>query len=110
MSVDLEVMNYGSRTRNVGEALPPLAMQGLSKRFRQGTSTVVALEHFSLTVQPGEFVAIMGNSGSGKSTLLNLISGLTRPDEGTVRIDGEEIGAMRDPQLTRFRRRKVWRD
>jgi len=107
MSMDLEVMDRELSTNNVDVTLPPLEMHGLSKRFRQGTTTVVALEHFSMTVQPGEFVAIMGNSGSGKSTLLNLIAGLAQPDEGTVWIDGEEISAMRDPQLTRFRRSKV---
>lgn len=107
MSVDLEVMDRWSGIQRADETLPALVMHGLGKRYRQGTTSVVALEQFSMTVQPGEFVAIMGNSGSGKSTLLNLIAGLTRPDEGTVRIDGEEISAMRDPRLTHFRRCKI---
>lgn len=107
MSVDMEVTARGSVTNHASEALPALEMHGLCKRYRQGTTSVVALEQFSMTVQPGEFVAIMGNSGSGKSTLLNLIAGLTRPDEGTVRIDGQEISAMRDPRLTHFRRCKI---
>lgn len=105
--MELEVLSPQPATPRAAESVPSLEMQGLTKRFHQGTSAVVALEQFSLTAEPGEFIAVMGNSGSGKSTLLNLIAGLTRPDAGTVRIDGEPISAMRDPRLTRFRRCKI---
>lgn len=88
-------------------AVAPLEVQELTKTFRQGANTVTALCDFSLVVQPDEFVAIMGASGSGKSTLLNVMAGITRPDAGTVRIAGEEMTTMRDPQLTRFRRRHI---
>jgi putative ABC transport system ATP-binding protein len=65
------------------------------------------LDGVSLTLNAGEYVAIMGDSGVGKSTLLNLIAGLERPDAGTVRIDGEEVSALDDDGATLLRRRHV---
>lgn len=85
----------------------PLVVQGVTKQFRQGTSTVEALKDVSLTVKPGEFVAVMGASGSGKSTLLHVMSGLTRPDEGNVLIEDQNIGSLSDRRLTQFRRRRI---
>lgn len=85
----------------------PLRVEGVTKRFRQGASTVEALKDVSLAVQPGEFVAVMGASGSGKSTLLHVLAGLTRPDAGRVLVEGEDIGALSDRRLTRFRRRRI---
>ena len=85
----------------------PLEVRGVTKRFRQGASTVEALRDVSLTVQPGEFVAVMGASGSGKSTLLHVMAGLTRPDAGRILVEGEDIGVLSDRRLTRFRRRRV---
>ena len=61
----------------------------------------------SLSVQSGEFVAMMGPSGSGKSTLANIIGGLDRPDHGDVVVDGENLAGMRDNELSRFRNEKV---
>jgi putative ABC transport system ATP-binding protein len=66
-----------------------------------------ALCGVSLTVQPGEFVAVMGPSGSGKSTLLNLIAGLDRPSGGTVVVDGVDLATLGEAALARFRRRRV---
>jgi len=86
---------------------PPLCVENLTKRFRQGTATVEALRNISLTIQRGEFVAVMGASGSGKSTLLHVIAGLTRPDEGRVLVDGQDLSAMPDRRLTLFRRRHI---
>ena len=60
-----------------------------------------------LTVARGEFVAVMGASGSGKSTLLHLLAGLTSPTEGTVEIEGRDLGKMGDRELTLFRRRRI---
>lgn len=85
----------------------PLLIENLSKSFPQGDKQVLALKGVTASVGQSEFVAIMGASGSGKSTLLNLIAGITQPDEGRVLIDGTEISALRDPELTRFRRRKI---
>ena len=88
-------------------ASPPLTVERLTKRFRQGIVTVEALRETSLTVNRGEFVAVMGASGSGKSTLLHLMAGLTRPDEGRILVDGQDLAAMPDYQLTLFRRRRI---
>jgi len=79
----------------------------LTKRFRQGNTIVEALKEISLTIERGQFVAVMGASGSGKSTLLHVIAGLTRPDEGRVLVDGQDLSAMSDRRLTHFRRRRI---
>lgn len=88
-------------------AASPLRVESLAKRFRQGSTTVEALKNISLTVERGQFVAVMGASGSGKSTLLHVMAGLTRPDEGRVLVDGDDLSAMSDYQLTLFRRRRI---
>ncbi len=86
---------------------PPLQAEQLTKRFRQGSATIEALKEISLTVQRGEFVAVMGASGSGKSTLLHVMAGLTRPDAGRAVVDGQDLSALSDYQLTLFRRRHI---
>lgn len=86
---------------------PPVEVKGLTKRFKQGSTVVEAIHNVSLTVTPGEFVAIMGASGSGKSTLLHVIAGLTSQDAGDVWIDGTDLSRLSDGRLTRFRRRKI---
>ncbi|MEG3074371.1 MAG: ABC transporter ATP-binding protein, partial [Ruthenibacterium sp.] len=65
------------------------------------------LDGVNLTVENGEFVAIVGTSGSGKSTLLHMLGGLDRPTGGSVIVDGKEIFALKDEELTIFRRRKI---
>ncbi|MBN2021832.1 MAG: ABC transporter ATP-binding protein [Pirellulales bacterium] len=92
---------------NTSQQLPPLVVENLSKRFRQGTAVIEALRGASLAVRRGEFVAVMGASGSGKSTLLHVMAGLTRPDGGRVLVGGQDLSAMRDHELTLFRRRHV---
>lgn len=86
---------------------PPLQIEQLTKRFRQGHTTIAALQGVSLTIQRGQFVAVMGASGSGKSTLLHVIAGLTRPDAGRVLVDGHDLSALPDRRLTLFRRRQI---
>ena len=86
---------------------PPLRVEGLTKRFYQGNVVVEALKGVSLTIERGEYVAVMGASGSGKSTLLHVMAGLTKPDEGRVLVDGHNLADMADAPLTRFRRRHV---
>jgi putative ABC transport system ATP-binding protein len=86
---------------------PPLVLNNVTKRFRQGESVVEALKDVSLSVKSGEFVAVMGASGSGKSTLLHVMAGLTWPDAGSVMVEGTELSQMSDAQLTRFRRRRI---
>jgi putative ABC transport system ATP-binding protein len=86
---------------------PPLHVERLTKRFRQGNTTIEALKDISLTIERGQFVAVMGASGSGKSTLLHVMAGLTRPDAGQVVVDGQDLSVMSDYQLTLFRRRHI---
>jgi putative ABC transport system ATP-binding protein len=86
---------------------PPLIVEHLAKRFRQGNTTIEALKDVTLTIERGEFVAVMGASGSGKSTLLHVIAGLTRPDEGRVLVDGQDLSALSDRRLTLFRRQHI---
>lgn len=85
----------------------PVRVEGVTKRFRQGTADVEALKDLSLTVERGEFVAVMGASGSGKSTLLHVVAGLTPPDAGEVWVDGENLPDLPDGRLTQFRRRRI---
>lgn len=81
--------------------------EGLTKIYGKGDTAVIALDHVNVSVNPGEFVAIMGPSGCGKSTLLHLLGGLDRPSEGRVLIDGASLGELEDTKLTELRRRKI---
>jgi putative ABC transport system ATP-binding protein len=80
---------------------------GLKKYFGSGEKLVKAADNISLEIKKGEFVAIIGSSGSGKTTLLHILGGLTRPDEGRVVIDGEDIYSLDEDRLTVFRRRQI---
>ena len=80
-----------------------LQLRNLAKRY--GTTAVFS--HVTLDVEPGEFVAIIGESGVGKSTLLNCMAGLDTWDEGTVRLNGQDLGAMTDDERALLRRRHV---
>ncbi len=84
-----------------------LQTNGLKKIYGKGENAVHALNGVSLSVEQGEFVAIVGTSGSGKSTLLHMLGGLDRPTEGKVIVDGKDIFALKEEALTIFRRRKV---
>ena len=84
-----------------------LETKDLRKVYGSGDTEVRALDGVYLTVEKGEFVAVVGTSGSGKSTLLHMLGGLDRPTGGTVTVDGKELSAMRDEELTIFRRRKI---
>ena len=84
-----------------------VAGRDLTKRYGEGDAAVNALRGVSLDIAPGTFTAIMGPSGSGKSTLMHVLAGLDRPTDGTVEIDGTEIGRLDDGDLTRLRRDKI---
>ncbi len=84
-----------------------LIARNLKKYYGSGESLVKAVDGISLSVQEGEFVAIVGTSGSGKSTLLHLLGGLDYADEGEVIIDGMDVLKMKDEEQTVFRRRKI---
>ena len=75
----------------------------LIKSYRRGDQIVPVLEDISLTINEGDFVALMGPSGSGKSTLLNLIAGIDTPDSGTLRIGDVDVTALSEAQLARWR-------
>jgi len=87
--------------------MTPLIVENVAKQFYQGTRPVAALAGVSLEVQAGQFLAIMGASGSGKSTLLHLMAGLAQPDSGRVIINGTDLTALNDRDLTLFRRRNI---
>lgn len=84
-----------------------LRTENLKKYYDQNMVCVKALDGVSLSVEQGEFVAIVGTSGSGKSTLLHMLGGLNRPTSGTVLVDGKRIFDLEDGELTIFRRRKI---
>lgn len=79
----------------------------LKKYYGTEPNITKALDGVSLSIQEGEFVAIVGTSGSGKSTLLNMIGGLDIPTSGSVKVKGKELAELNDEQLTIFRRRNI---
>lgn len=84
-----------------------LRTEALKKIYGDGENAVRALDGVTMSVEGGEFVAIVGTSGSGKSTLLHMLGGLDRPTSGTVEVDGRDIFSLGDEELTIFRRRKI---
>lgn len=84
-----------------------LRVENLVKTYGQGDNIVNAVDNISLSVNKGEFVAIVGASGSGKSTILHLLGGVDRPTSGEIYIDGNEINSMNNDNLAIFRRRQI---
>ena len=84
-----------------------LKTRKLKKYYGSGDTLVRALDGVDLSVERGEFVAVVGTSGSGKSTLLHMLGGLDRPTSGTVWVDQKDISKLKDEELTIFRRRKI---
>ena len=80
-----------------------LVLKGVTKSFKEGDSTVDALKNVSLTVNPGDFIAIIGPSGSGKSTLLSIAGALLQPSKGEVLVNETNIGNMKEKELSSFR-------
>ena len=87
--------------------LEVLRAENISKIYCQNAVSLQALRSVSVTIQKGEFVAILGRSGSGKSTLLNILAGLDRPSEGKVYIDGTDIFSLSEEKRTLLRREKI---
>lgn len=87
--------------------MPLLKTVDLIKEYKMGEITVAALKGINITVEEGEFVAIMGPSGSGKSTLLHLLGGLDTPTQGEIYLNGIALSTMSDDQITKLRRRMI---
>ena len=84
-----------------------IEVRDVSRVYRRGADEVHALEHVSLRIERGRFVALMGPSGSGKSTLLNILAGLDRPTSGIVEVAGQSLNDLSEDQLAAFRARHV---
>ena len=84
-----------------------LKTEALTKIYGEADNRVAALENANLSVEQGEFAAIVGTSGSGKSTLLHMLGGLDRPTSGKVFVENKDIFSLKDEALTIFRRRKI---
>lgn len=80
-----------------------LELRGVSKSFRKGDETITPLDNVDLDIKSGEFVSLMGPSGTGKSTLLNLVSGIDRPDSGSITVDGTEVTKLSRSKLADWR-------
>jgi len=86
---------------------PLIVCEDIWKVYRLGDVEVQALRGLNLTIQQGEFVAIMGSSGSGKSTLMNILGCLDQPTRGQYRLNGQEVGHLRPDQLAEIRNRQI---
>lgn len=87
--------------------MPLIELEGVGKTYSMGAEDVAALQEVSLTIEVGEFVAIMGASGSGKSTLLNILGCLDRPTRGRYRLDGKEVSSLSRDALATIRNRTL---
>lgn len=103
----IPVLSYAYQIKKGNEQMEILAAKDLKKYYCTGEITVKALDGINLSVEEGEFLAIVGSSGSGKSTLLNMLGGLDNPTSGKVIVGGKDISQLSRDQLTIFRRRNI---
>jgi putative ABC transport system ATP-binding protein len=92
---------------NVVAAQVAVQLEDLCKAYKRDGQRIPVLEHISLSIPQGEFIALMGPSGSGKTTLLNLIAGIDRPTSGSVQVHGTEVTALSERALAKWRSRNV---
>jgi putative ABC transport system ATP-binding protein len=92
---------------SVAEPAPVIRLDGVTKVYETGSFTVAALRGVSMTIDEGEYVAIMGPSGSGKSTLMHILGCLDVPSDGTYLLAGENVGGMHESQLASVRNRRI---
>ncbi len=92
---------------SAGEKVALITTKSLTKRYRVGGHDLLATDNVSITINQGEFVAIIGESGSGKSTLLQLLGGLDKPTSGSVTIGGVDITNLSDGKLSKFRNQTI---
>jgi putative ABC transport system ATP-binding protein len=97
-------MNERENARAAG---PLICLHDVKKRYHTPAGAVAALRGIDLTIEAGEFVALFGRSGAGKSTLINLVTGIDRPNSGSIVIAGQPLEALNEEQLTRWRGRHV---
>ena len=108
MSLSFVILYVSEQRYQKGEqTVEILRCENVRKVYGSGNNQVVALDHIDLSVQKGEFVAIVGASGSGKSPLLHILGSVDQPTEGNVLIEGTDISTMNQTQAAIFRRRKV---
>jgi putative ABC transport system ATP-binding protein len=93
--------------RRVSDRIPVIQLEDFRKTYTSGEVQVQAVRGVNLTIQPGEFVAIMGASGSGKSTMMNTLGCLDRPTSGRFRLDGVNVGELNRDELADLRNRKI---
>ena len=86
---------------------PIIQFIDVHKSYQSGSQSVTALEGVNLSLDPGDFITIMGPSGGGKTTLLNLLAGLDTPDKGQIKLNGKEISTLCDHDLTLLRRKEI---
>ncbi len=99
------ISKTNTKTQHKSNSIPLIQLEGLEKQYMMGNVPVDALCGIDLSVDHGEFIAILGPSGSGKSTMLNLIGALDKPTKGSVKIDGVDLTTLNESELARIRQR-----
>ena len=104
---DPQASSGGQRRKKENNMSALVEVKDICKIYNPGENEVRALDGINLSIEDGEFVAIVGTSGSGKSTLLNMMGGLDTPTSGSIKVKGKELSKFKDEQLTIFRRRNI---
>lgn len=87
--------------------MPLLTLEHIRRIFKENSQQVVALKDISLTVEAGDYVAIMGESGAGKTTLLNIIATLDKASSGTIKLEGQDLNELTERNAAKFRREQL---